>query len=144
MCISSICTRNVDLAEATEAVWVAAERMHQRAVGTLVVVNEINQPVGILTDRDLVDRVLALGRDPRETSVAQVMTKEPAMISESSSLVGALTIMRDGKCRRLPVVDDAGKLAGMVSMDDALMHIANEISLIGDLVKEETPAAVIA
>ncbi len=66
MCVSNICVKSVDLAKAAEPVWLAAERMHQRAVGSLVVVNEKNQPVGIVTDRDLVERVLATGRD-RET-----------------------------------------------------------------------------
>ncbi len=143
MCVLSICVKSVDLAEAAEPVWVAAERMHQRAVGTLVVVNELQQPVGILTDRDLVERVLAAGRDARESLVAEVMTKEPVTISENASLECALAAMHGGKFRRLPVVDAVGKLAGMVSVDDVLMCIARELSLIGDLLEEETPAAVI-
>jgi CBS domain-containing protein len=143
MCVSNICVRSVDLAEAEEHVWVAAERMHQRAVGTLLVVNELHQPVGILTDRDLVERILATGRDLREALVAEVMTKEPVTVSEAASLECALAAMHSGKFRRLPVVDAAGKLAGIVSVDDILMHIAQELSLIGELLKEEMPVAVI-
>jgi CBS domain-containing protein len=144
MCVSNILVKNVDLAKGEEPAWIAAERMHQRAVGTLVVVNELQQPVGILTDRDLVERVLASGLDARDTTVAEAMTKEPVTISESASLECALAAMRSGKFRRLPVVNGEGKLCGMVSVDDVLMQIARELSLVGDLLKEETPAANIA
>jgi CBS domain-containing protein len=144
MCVANILVKNVDLAKAAEPAWVAAERMHQRAVGTLVVVNELQQPVGIVTDRDLVERVLATGRDARDVVVAEAMTKEPVTISESASLECALAAMRSGKFRRLPVVNDAGKLCGLVSVDDILMCIARELSLAGDLLKEETPTANIA
>jgi CBS domain-containing protein len=144
MCVTDICVRNVDLAKAEEPAWIAAERMHQRAVGALVVVNELQQPVGIVTDRDLVERVLATGRDARDVVIAEAMTKEPVTISESASLECALAAMRSGKFRRLPVVNDEGKLCGLVSLDDILMCIAREMSLAGDLLKEETPAANIA
>jgi CBS domain-containing protein len=144
MCVSNICVKNVDLAKAEEPAWVAAERMHQRAVGTLVVVNELQQPVGIVTDRDLVERVLATGRDARDFLVAEAMTKEPVTISESASLECALAAMRSGRFRRLPVVNGEGKLRGVVSVDDILMHIARELSLAGDLLKQETPVANIA
>ena len=144
MCVSNICVKNGDLAKAEEPAWIAAERMRRRAVGTLVVVNELQQPVGILTDRDLVERVLATGRGARDSLVVEAMTKEPVTISESASLGCALAAMRSGKCRRLPVVNEAGKLCGIVSVDDILMHIVRELSLVGDLLEEETPAANIA
>jgi CBS domain-containing protein len=144
MSVSDVCVRLVDLADESEPVWVAAERMHQRAVGTLVVVNELRQPIGILTDRDLVERVLATGRDSRDILVAEAMTKEPVTISENTSLECALAAMRSGRLRRLPVVDSTGRLAGIVSVDDVLMCMARQLSLIGDLLKEETPAAVTA
>ncbi len=74
MSVRRICVREVDSAQPNESVAVAAQRMHQRAVGTLVVVNGASQVVGIVTDRDLVSRVLAKGLSPSETSVQDVMT----------------------------------------------------------------------
>jgi CBS domain-containing protein len=144
MCVTDICVKSVDLAKAEEPAWIAAERMRQRAVGTLVVVNELQQPVGILTDRDLVERVLAPGRDARDVVVAEAMTKEPVTISEGASLEFALAAMRRGKFRRLPVVNGAGQLCGLISVDDVLMQIARELLLVGELLKEETPAANVA
>jgi signal-transduction protein with cAMP-binding, CBS, and nucleotidyltransferase domain len=117
--------------------------MHQRAVGTLVVVNSASQVVGIVTDRDLVSRVLARGRSPTETEVREVMTTAPNTVSEDTSIEAALSIMRSGRFRRVPVVDRTNKLLGLVTLDDVLMLLAEEFTQIGRLLNRETPRAVI-
>jgi signal-transduction protein with cAMP-binding, CBS, and nucleotidyltransferase domain len=117
--------------------------MHQRAVGTLVVVNNASQVVGIVTDRDLVSRVLARGRSPTETEVREVMTTAPNTVSEDTSIESALSIMRSGRFRRVPVVDRTNKLLGLVTLDDVLMLLAEEFTQIGRLLNRETPRAVI-
>jgi CBS domain-containing protein len=142
MTVGHICVRNVDLAQANENVWLAAERMHQRGVGALVVFNEAREPVGILTDRDLVERVLAKRLDPDETTVGRVMTPNPTTIYEGAAVETALTIMRDGHFRRLPVVDHEGKLTGLLCLDDLLMRWAREFALVGGVLQTETPRAV--
>lgn len=143
MSIGRICVREVDTAIPDESAAVAAERMHQRAVGTLVVVNDAAQPVGIITDRDLVSRVLAKGRIPTETSVSEVMTPAPRTVSEQTSIESALSIMRSGRFRRIPVVGQDKTLVGLVSLDDILMLLAEEFVQIGRLLERETPRGVI-
>ena len=143
MSIGRVCVREVDTASPDEMVAVIAERMHQRAVGTLVVVNNMDRVVGIVTDRDLVSRVLAKGRSPTETLVCDVMTDSPTTISEWTQIELALIIMRNGKFRRIPVVDQDKKLVGLITLDDILMLLAEEFSQIGRLLKSETPRAVI-
>lgn len=142
MSIGRICVREVDTASPDESVAVAAERMHQRAVGTLVVVNNTDHAVGMVTDRDLVSRVLAKGRSPTETSVREVMTLAPKTVSEWTPIESALLIMRTGKFRRIPVVDHDNKLVGLISLDDILMLLAEEFSQVGRLLKRETPRSV--
>jgi CBS domain-containing protein len=142
MTIERICIRSIDTAQPDESVWTAAERMHQRGVGALVVVNELDEPVGLLTDRDLVERVLVRRLDPHETQVGKVMTPNPHMIYEVSSVESALSIMRYGHLRRLLVVDHEGKLTGLVCLDDLLMKAAREFSLIGEIVKSQTPCGL--
>lgn len=142
MSVGRICVRDVDVAELDEAVWEAAERMHQRAVGTLVILNDAKQPIGIMTDRDLVERVLAQRLDPTTTSVRQVMTTGPKTISEETPINTALSLMRSGRFRRLPVVDGQGKLVGMLSLDDVLMLFAEEFTDIGQLLVRETPRGI--
>ena len=69
MSVGRICVREVDTAEENESVQVAARRMHARNVGTLLILDDAKQPIGILTDRDLTTRVLAEGRDRKEKRV---------------------------------------------------------------------------
>jgi CBS domain-containing protein len=142
--IGRICTRDVDTAQPNETVHAIAQRMHQRAVGSLVVVNEANEPVGIVTDRDLVSRVLAREGNPMEIVVRSVMTADPKTVSDSTAVESALALMRSGSFRRLPVVDQNHKLIGLVCLDDILMLLAEEFMQVGRLLERETPAFVVA
>jgi len=142
MSVGRICVRQVDLADAEETVGRAAARMHQRGVGTLVVLGKAKEPLGILTDRDLVERVLAVARDPLVTYVGDVMTRHPKTIAEDGAIEFALSLMRTGRFRRLPVVDDQNQLVGLLSLDDVLMLLAEEFTDVGRLLRQETPQAI--
>lgn len=142
MSVGRICVREVDLADINETVQVAAARMNSRMVGTLVVQDESKTPVGILTDRDIAIRLAAKGMDPRETTVGKVMTASPKTVSENTPIETAITAMRSGPFRRLPVVDDAGKLVGLLSLDDILDLLAEEFQAIGELLNRENPSSL--
>ena len=144
MSAGRICIREVDVADAGESVWQAAERLLQRSVGTLVVTDDAQNPIGILTDRDLVERVLAARKDPDVTVVGDVMTRGVKTISQDASIESALSLMRSGRFRRLPVVDRKGKLVGILSLDDVLMLLAEEFNQIGQLLERETPSGIAA
>jgi CBS domain-containing protein len=131
--------REVDTAEPGESVQAAAERMHARNVGTLVVLSEQQQPIGVITDRDLTVKVLARGRDAADTTVQQVMSPCPRCVHEEAPIEAALTVMRSGPFRRVPVVDDEGKLVGLLSLDDILDLLAEEFGEIGALVRRTGP-----
>lgn len=141
MSVERICQRGVDTATPEETVGQAAERMHQRSVGALVVVNHANAPIGILTDRDLVVRVLAAGRDPQITVVRDVMTHNPATVTELTNIECVIALMQDGPFRRVPVVNDLGHLVGIITLDDVLRLFSESFGLIGRLLERETPAA---
>jgi CBS domain-containing protein len=142
MTVGPICVREVDTTFEAEPVQVAAQRMHDRKVGTLVVVDQLQRPIGILTDRDLAVRVVAHGADPFTTTVGEVMTRAPRTVLQSSPIESALGLMRMAACRRLPVVDDDGKLVGLVSLDDILDLLAEEFGQIGKLLAEESPGSL--
>ena len=74
MSVGSVCVKDVDLAVPKESVQIAAQRMHSRKVGTLVVLGEDRKPIGLITDRDLTVRVLADAKTRRDTRLAS----EPA------------------------------------------------------------------
>jgi CBS domain-containing protein len=142
MIASRIGIRNVDVAYPDESAWLAAERMHQRGVGALVVINEAKIPVGIVTDRDLMERIITRRGDADSLLVGDVMTPDPQTIDDGGSVEAALGIMQSGHFRRLPIVDEEGRLCGLVTLDDILIHLANEFLSIGKLLKSETPRAV--
>jgi CBS domain-containing protein len=141
MSIEQIWQREVDVAELGESVQTVAERMRQHTVGCLVIVDEDRHPLGIVTDRDLVLRVLAEGKDPHDTRIESAMSYDLKTIPIDGEVEQALRIMRSGSFRRLPVVDREGKLAGLVTLDDVLMLLAEEFMNVRDVLNRETPLA---
>lgn len=97
-------------------VLVAVDEMCRRQVGALLVMAG-DAPAGIITERDLLRRVLLERRDPATTHVADVMTKEIVCIGIESSPGEAMRIMTERRCRHLPVIA-GGKIAGLVSIGD--------------------------
>ena len=134
MSVGKICTREVYLAEAEESAVAAAKRMSRHNVGTLVVLNEISEPVGIITDRDLALGVVATDR-PNSVAVREIMSRLPDTVTEDTAIETALSVMRTGQHRRLPVVDSIGKLVGIVSLDDILELLVEEFKSIGELLE---------
>jgi CBS domain-containing protein len=92
--------------------------MKRRNIGSLLVVDG-TRLIGIFTERDALFRVLAAGRDPSATTLADVMTRQPQTIHPDEPFVRALRIMHEGKFRHLPVVEFDRPL-GLVSVRDAL------------------------
>ena len=142
MSVKQICNPDVDVITADETAQTAAGRMHARKVGTLVVVNERQEPIGIVTDRDLAVRVVAEGKDPTTTIIAEVMTRDPETVREKTPVEDALRIMRNGSFRRVPVVDYDDRLVGLLSLDDILHLLAHDFAQIGDLVERESPESL--
>jgi len=142
MTVGRICSREVDLVDTDESVQVAAERMNSRNVGTLIVLDEEKHPIGMITDRDLALRIVGKARDPIETLVSKIMTRFPENISEETPIEIALSKMRAGGFRRLPVVDDEGKLIGVLTLDDILELLSTEFTEIGRLIKKESPTSL--
>ena len=138
MSVGRICTREVDTVAFDESIFAAAQRMRDRQVGTLVVVDE-SRPVGMVTDRDLTVRVLAAGIDPKTIRVSEVMTPSPTTIREEDSTETALGYMRAGRFCRLPVVGPGGELLGLIALDDVLELVAEELTEIGQLLRREAP-----
>ena len=145
MTIGSLCCRNVDTASPHESVHAAAQRMGTRGVGTLVVTDDANQVVGILTDRDVAVRVVGAPLDPVTTLVSEVMTREMIHTGfETMTIEDALHLMRAQSIRRLVVVRPDGTLSGILSLDDVLAHLAEELRDVGELIRKEDPRPVLA
>lgn len=142
MTVGRICNREVDTARPEDSVRAAANRMLQRNVGTLIVCGKDRKPVGIITDRDITLKVVAHGRDPESVQISEIMSLLFGHVSESTGTEPALSIMRAGGFRRLPVVDASGALTGILSLDDILVQHAREVGLIADLIRKEGPGSL--
>jgi len=96
----------------------AARVMREKKAGAILIVNE-NALAGIFTERDALFRVVAEGRDPNATRLAEVMTRNPRTIHPDKPFSESLQIMHDGGFRNVPVVE-AGRPVGIISASDAL------------------------
>ena len=117
--------RRVYSVEATRSVLEAARYMMEHNVGALPVLRS-GDLVGILSERDIMNRVVAVGRTPGTTAVSEVMTANPRAVNADESIEECLFIMREFGFRHLPIVDGT-QLRGLVSLRDVLMHQAAEI-----------------
>jgi CBS domain-containing protein len=134
MTVGELCTRRVVIATRTESLVEAARRMREHHVGDLVVVDDAGgrrTPVGIVTDRDIVIGAVAEPvRDLGRLTVADVMTADPVTARTNDSMLDALKKMRSHGIRRLPVVNETGVLEGILTFDDLLDVLSEEL---GDL-----------
>ena len=117
--------------------------MRERHVGYLVVAEPdppagvTQRPVGVLTDRDIVIAVVAQQADPRHTLVKDVMTRDPVVLKSSDSLTLAVQCMRQAGVRRMPVIGSVGELMGVLSLDEVLDMVSNELVNLAGAIRNE-------
>ena len=130
MHIDEICTRSVVTCERDTSALEVARRMRDRHVGDVVVVDMLDGrpvPVGIITDRDLVVQVMAPGVDPVTLRAGDVMTEAVVTAAAGEAVYDAIWHMRSKGVRRLPVVDAHNALVGLLSSDDVVRFLAEEL-----------------
>jgi CBS domain-containing protein len=115
--------------------------MRHGHVGSLVVVEQLNGgrrvPVGIVTDRDVIVEVVATGLDPGVITVGDIMSRDLVVGRESDTVLETLEVMRFRGVRRLPTVDRDGQLVGIVTVDDLLEALAEQLSELARIVARE-------
>lgn len=125
--------RIVATATLDDTVHSVAVQMRAQHVGCVVVVRD-GHPVGMLTDRDIVLRVVAEGLDPRAVLVSSIVTYEAATVLRTDGFETVMRIMREHGVRRVPIVDDAGRITGIVTTDDLVTLIGRELSALGEAI----------
>lgn len=135
MTVGQICNRVVVFAFRNTPLPDAAKLMRENHIGSLVIVDESDRgriPVGMLTDRDIAIAVVAQALDPRTLTAGEVMSGELVTANEQDDMLDTLQRMRRRGIRRVPVLTAAGALAGIVTLDDLLELVAEQL---GDVVK---------
>jgi CBS domain-containing protein len=133
------CRRKVVTTEPDVSVRQVAQIMGQERVGT-VVVTEAAEPVGLLSDRDVALHVLIGRLDAEAVQARDVMHTPVVTIHEGASLAHAAHDLRAHAARRLPVVDDKGKLVGMIGADDLVGLLSRELARLAQVIEHQLPA----
>jgi CBS domain-containing protein len=110
--------------------------LRDEGVGCVVVAEE-GRPIGIVTDRDLVVRVMAAGLDPDETPLRDIMSGEPVFLADKRGIDQLVATMRQERIRRIPIVDAEGRLEGVVSLDDLLPLLARQLDGLAEAIRGE-------
>lgn len=105
-----------------ESVTDACKAMSARNVGSIIVLDDAGKVLGLVTERDIFRRIIAEDRDPKTTAVSAVMTTELRTAKETDDVTDWLRIMSNERFRRLPVVDDSGRLVSVMSQGDFVSY----------------------
>ena len=140
MTLKTICNREVLIAQKNDTLVEAAKLMREYQVGSIVVIEEQNgvrYPVGLVTDRDIVIEVIAKEVDINSVTLGDVMCRDIILGKENDDVNETIKIMRQRGIRRLPVVDDSGALVGIVTMDDLIDLIAEQLKDIATVIGKQ-------
>lgn len=141
MSVGEYCNRELVIVTRNEPVSEAVSLMRSRHVGDVVVVDrqgDLVLPIGILTDRDIVIQLLAENVNLDTINIGDVMSDNLVTINEDTSLMDTIKFMSEKGVRRLPVVNGQGNLEGIVTADDIIELVAEQLhDLVGLFHKEE-------
>lgn len=139
MAIGELCNREVIVTGPATSVAEAARLMRRHHVGDVVVVeeDEVRRPIGIVTDRDIVIEVIAVGLDPEDVTVMDIVTDDLTVASDDDEFLDALAQMRRRGVRRLPIVNANGGLEGILTADDAVELVGEAVADLVSLVSRE-------
>jgi CBS domain-containing protein len=140
MKVGEVCNREVVVVNRDQSILDAAKLMRSFHVGDVVVVQDagsVRTPVGILTDRDIVVKLLAREIDLAVVSIGDAMSFDLVTAGEEDSVIDAIEKMRNHGVRRIPVVSSQGGLEGILSLDDCLELVAEQVGDLVQLIKTE-------
>jgi CBS domain-containing protein len=136
MPITDFCVRNVVCGLRGMPVVDAAALMRHRHVGDIIVIDQVGDkrvPVGIVTDRDIVVEVVAAGLDPKSIRLGDLVVGTLSTIAESAGYAETVRLLAIKGVRRMPVVDAAGGLVGIITLDDMLHQLAAPLAALSEL-----------
>ena len=135
---SDVMTKDLVYSSPTDTVSDVAQLMKKEDIGPVLIVSDKangKRLVGIVTDRDLAIKVVGEGRDPKKTKVEEVMTEKVITCRMDDDVQNAMKAMAQYQLRRIPVVDNAGMLVGIISQADLATRV-NEPKKTAEVVKE--------
>ncbi|WP_135303928.1 CBS domain-containing protein [Haloarcula amylovorans] len=138
MPIRDVARTSVKTAHREQSAGNLATVMKEEAVGS-VIIEDDDRPVGIVTDRDLTLQVLEPRRDPTAVTAEDVMTETPTTVDAETGILEATAKMYEHAVRRMPVVDADGTVAGIITLDDVLVLLTDELDNLVGVIEAESP-----
>ena len=140
MSLENLCRREIICVKTSEKVIDATRMMEEKNVGSVIVVSN-DKPLGIVTDRDVMIRVVNKGLDPEKTPVSDIMSLEIITLNKDTGLYEALEQIKESKSsvRRFPIVDENGSIKGIITLDDVVYLLGREMSDVSSIIESERP-----
>ncbi len=137
MSLTSLMTKVITSLPANATATDAAKYMFEMNVGSVIITDDSNKPIGILTDRDIVSKVIGPEKDPKTVKIKDIMVSPVVTISEDKDIIDVTKLMNAHSIRRFAVVDLGGRLVGVLTLDDILIFLGQEIQNIASALKRE-------
>lgn len=140
MCIGKFCKRDVVCATRDNTVVEAAALMRRHHVGDVVIVEETGtgrKPIGIVTDRDIVVEIVSAALDPKLVKVGDLLLRPLVTVGEDAAYAETVHLLSTQGIRRMPVVDAAGLLVGIISLDDLFHQLVKPLAELSQLALRE-------
>ena len=122
---------HLPLLEATplDSIFTVSNLMKEGKVGSIIIIEQSTEPVGIITERDIVRRLISDGKDPTITKAADIMSEPLITVEEDTHLYDVAKKMVKHKIRRLPVVNDNNTLVGIVTVTDIIKYFQKKLKM---------------
>jgi len=130
--VGDIMTKKVIVVPLSESVVEVAKLMKKNSIGSVIVVDEDDhdKAKGIITERDIIHKLIASGKDPAKSSAASIMSKPLRVVRPNTTLEDAAKAMKENKIKRLPVVNESNELIGVLSEGDLMRIFPAVVDLI--------------
>jgi CBS domain-containing protein len=139
MRVEELCTPNVITIVAAASIVEAAKQMREHHVGDVIVLPDSGDgyPIGVLTDRDITVELVAQDLPLSGVSVGDVMSRDIVTVKAQDDLADALEMMATNAIRRIPVIDENDEIVGILSIDDVISVIAEELKKVSSLCRRQ-------
>ena len=135
MKVKDLMTRTVFTCAAEDPVLTVAKKMMDQDIGMLVVIDDnlSKKPIGVISDRDILNRVLLKKLDPAKVTAEEIATKKIISVIETATINEATALMKKNKIKKLVVLDSLGNLQGIISQSDVVKQFISISEQLADL-----------
>lgn len=138
MAIIDIARKNVVTMDVESTAKDVIEKMDEERIGSIIITKN-NKLEGIVTDRDIAIEINRRNKTPGEIPIKKIMTEKPFTVRKDEGIFEVIRKTADEQVRRIPIVEENGDLAGIITIDDLLVLLATEFNSLSRVIQSESP-----